>query len=127
MAIKHYFCADTRDAAGKSRASLEQSKALLPWRTYAYRVAANVSTDYFHMSKVLAALCLDEFAAIMNKMYGAAEYLCIPSDVDNLERIAMLYNKEHHKVKDMFGMLDSMHVEWKDFLVKASWQASFKM
>ena len=55
MAITHHFYADTRDAAGKIRTSLE-SKALLPLRTFAYRVAANVSTDNFHTSKVLAAL-----------------------------------------------------------------------
>ena len=120
MTTNHPFYANSMDAAGKKGASLE-SKVLLPLKTFAYGVPPHTFTDYFQMSKGLAAKCCDEFAAIMKQLYDE-EYLRIPNTAD-LNMIITLH-KERHCVNGMFGSLDCMHTGWKN--CPKAWQASFK-
>ena len=120
MTTNHPFYANSMDAYGKKGASLE-SKVLLPLKTFAYGVPPHTFTDYFQMSKGLAATCCDEFAATMKLLYDE-EYLRIPSTAD-LNMIITLH-KERHGVNGMFGSLDCMHNGWKN--CPKAWQASFK-
>ena len=116
----HPFYANSTDAAGKKGASLE-AKVVLPLKALAYGVPPHAYTDYFQMSKGIAAKSCDEFAATMKRLYDE-EYLRVP-DSTNLKMIIILH-KEHHRVNGMFGSLDCMHTRWKN-CPKAR-QASFK-
>jgi hypothetical protein len=120
MHAGHPFYASQVDATGKKGASLE-AKVLLPLKAFTYGVAPHAFSDYFQMSKALAAKCCDEFADMVQSLY-CEEYLRVPDAVD-LKNITILHQKSH-RVDGMFDSLDCMHNAWKN--CPKAWQALFK-
>ena len=98
-----------------------EARLLLPIKTLAFGVPPHTFTDYFQMSKALAAEACKHFDNIISILY-LKEYLRQPSSQD-LKSINKLH-KEVHGIEGMFASLDCMHTYWKN--CPKAWAGQFQ-
>jgi hypothetical protein len=98
-------------------------KIMMALKILAYGTTPHAFLDYFQMGESTARQCLIRFANAISNCDELKQRLFRPMTRSDAKNVCQLH-KEQHGIDGMIGLLDCMHVYWKNCPV--AWQGQYQ-
>jgi hypothetical protein len=98
-------------------------KIMMALKILAYGTTPHAFLDYFQMGESTARQCLIRFANAISNCDKLKQHFFHPMTCSDAKNVCQLH-KEQHGIDGMIGLLDCMHVYWKNCPV--AWQGQYQ-